>query len=842
MKRSGSTTTGASHPRATPLQQIEAVFAELGWKPFAFQRRTWRAQQRGASGLVHSATGTGKTLAVWLGPILQWLSEHPQFTSAETQPPPRQCEPLRVLWITPLRALAGDTETALRRPLQALRLPWTLERRTGDSTAAQKARLRRRLPTALITTPESLSLMLTHEHLQRQLSGLRAVIVDEWHELLGTKRGVQTELALARLRRWNRQLQTWGVSATLGNLDEALESLVGVAHDGPTEIIQGYKKKKTQIESILPESIERFPWAGHIGARMVPQVGRRIEEVRSALVFANTRSQTEIWYQRMLAEHPQWAGMLALHHGSLDKGVRQWVEDALREGKLRAAICTSSLDLGVDFTAVDLVVQVGSPKGAARLLQRAGRSGHQPTATSRLAFVPTHALELVELAAARDAIRLGELERKPLLDKPLDVLIQHAVTVAIGGGFRRDELLEELRTTRAYESLTDREWDWVLEFVVRGGSSLRAYPEFHRVQRFADLYTVVERAIAATHRMNVGTITSDAAMQVKYLKGGTLGTVEETFLARLNPGERFLFAGRVVELVRIRDNTAYVKRSRGKPDSVPRWMGGRLPLSSELSHAMRRRLDAAARGEFAGEEMQVLRPLMELQQRWSHVPRLGELLVERIRTREGHQVFLYPFAGRLVHEGLAAVLALRLSRHAEITFSMACNDYGIVLQSRQPAPWAEAIEAGLFSPENLVDDIFSGLNATEMCKRQFRQIARVAGLIRQGFPTRQKSAKQLQASSNLFFDVFQEFDPGNLLLEQSRREVLQQQLEAGRMEATLQALQQHPIVMTEPPKVTPMAFPLLVDQLRERLSSESLESRVAKLQQQLEQAAGTVRD
>lgn len=826
--------TTSSRPfRRSASHLIDEFFSQAGWKPFPFQRKVWNAYREGASGLVHSATGTGKTLAIWLAPIIKWIEENPGVDDWSHFKPPAP----RVMWITPLRALAGDTENALRRPVDALSLPWTLASRTGDTSSSQKTKLLKKLPTALVTTPESLCVMLTHEKLATQLSGLECVMVDEWHELLGTKRGVQTELALARLRKLNPKLMTWGVSATLGNLQQALESLLGAQPCGPHVIVEGYKNKKLRIESVLPKTIDRFPWAGHIGSHMVPQVCQRIEKAESCLVFANTRSQTEIWYQKMLAARKDWAGQLALHHGSLDHSVRNWVEDSLREGKLRAVVCTSSLDLGVDFTAVDLVIQVGSPKGAARLLQRAGRSGHQPDAISQLAFVPTHALELVELAAARDAIKNGELESRQLLDKPLDVLIQHAVTMAIAGGFHRDEMLAEVRTTKAYESLSDLDWDWVLDFVVRGGSSLEVYPEFRRVQKFADLFTVIEKRTASRHRMNIGTITADAAMQVKYVKGGTLGTVEETFLARINPGDKFLFAGRLVELVRIRDNAAYVKKSTGTPDAIPRWLGGRLPMSSELSFALRRRLDEAAEGTFRGEEMKALKPLLELQASWSLLPRLNQFLIERIKTRDGYQIFLYPFEGRLVHEGLAAVLSYRLSRITPITISMACNDYGIVLQSRDPIPLEESIEKGLFSVEHLENHIFEGLNGTEMCKRQFRSIARIAGLIQQGFPGQQHSAKQLQASSNLFYDVFQEFDPDNLLLEQARREVLQQQLEAGRMEAGLNRIQGNEIIVKDPPKVTPMAFPLLVDKLRERLSSETLEQRVLKLQQQLEKAA-----
>lgn len=822
--------------KLTPQKRVNQFFDSVGGKPFKFQRDCWASYLAGDSGLLHSATGTGKTLAVWMGPLLSWMKQNPDPEQWNAKKPPAA----KVLWLTPLRALAGDTENSLRQPIEAMGLPWRLEGRTGDSKQSVKTRQLRSLPTALVTTPESLTLMLTHESLLESFKTLEAVIVDEWHELLGTKRGIQTELALARLRQLNPALRTWGVSATLGNLDNALSSLLGSRPQGATKIIRGVPKKKIRFQSILPPVIERFPWAGHIGTKMVPHVAAEVENVRSALIFANTRSQTELWYQQLLQHRSDWAGQIALHHGSLDGSVRTWVERGLRDGKLRAVVCTSSLDLGVDFTAVDLVVQIGSPKGSARLLQRAGRSGHQPGAESRLAFVPTHALELVELAAARDAISRGDLEARPLLSKPLDVLTQHAVTIAIGGGFDGEALLEEIRTTRAYENLSDEEWNWVLQFVVRGGESLTAYPEFHRVKINEEgRYAVTDKRVIRKHRMNIGTIVSDAAMQVRFLKGGALGTVEESFLSRLKPGERFLFGGKVVELVLIRDNIAYVRRSKGAPDTVPRWMGGRMPLSSELSSAMRRRLEEASQGIYRGEEMKALRPLMELQKKWSTLPRRDELLIEQIKTREGHQIFIYPFAGRLAHEGLAAILALRLSRRCPITFTMACNDYGIVLQSHEEAPLHDAIASGLFDSETVVADILESLNATEMSKRQFRQIARIAGLIHQGLPGDRKPSRHLQASSNLFFDVFREYDPGNLLLLQSQREVLEQQLEASRLENAMSRIVGHLIITKSPPKITPLGFPLWVDKLRERVSSESLSDRIRKMQTQLEQAAST---
>lgn len=818
------------HPRA----EIDRFFENSGFEPFAFQRAAWASCGRGESGLIHSATGTGKTLAVWLGPILNWLKKNRDRSRWNAKRPPG----VQVIWITPLKALAGDTIQAMQAPLDFLELPWRLEGRTGDTKQSLKTKQLNSLPTAMVTTPESLSLMLTHEKLHEPLSGLQTVIVDEWHELLGTKRGVQTELALARLRSLSPGLQTWGVSATLGNLDEALASLIGSETMDHGKIIQGYKRKKVQLFSILPKVIERFPWSGHIGTKMIPEVAKEVEQAGTSLIFANTRSQTEIWYQKLLAHRPDWAGRIALHHGSLDHSVRKWVEDGLRGGTLKSVVCTSSLDLGVDFTAVDLVIQIGSPKGAARLLQRAGRSGHSPGATSRLGFVPTNALELIELAAAQDSIAAGKLESRPLLAAPLDVLIQHLITVAIGGGFESEPMLAEVRRTRAYETLTDAQWQFALDFIVRGGNTLDAYPEFKRVEIVDGRYVVTQKRMITLHRMNIGTIVSDASMQVKFMTGGTLGTVEESFLSKLKQGEKFLFAGRLVELVHIKDNQAYVKRAKGSPDTVPRWMGGRMPLSSELAWGLRLKLEEAAGGVFRGREMKRLKPLLELQARWSCLPTTEQLLIESIKTRDGHQLFFFPFAGRLAHEGLAAVIAHRMSRIQKISFSFACNDYGFVLTSPEPAPLADALATGLLSPDELDKDIHDSLNATEMSRRAFRPIARIAGLIQGGYPGRQKPTKHLQASSNLFFEVFREYDPQNLLLRQCDEEVLQQQLDSKRMHEALSLIERTTTVRHTPPKVTPMAFSLMVDRLRERVSSETLADRVQRMQASLEKAAG----
>ncbi len=783
-----------------PIQAIEAWFARHAWTPFDFQRNVWNAYLNGGSGLVHAATGTGKTYAAWLGPLMEWMGEQPDPATWIKRRPP-----LRVLWITPLRALAADTAEALALPLRELGLPWSLESRTGDTTATVRNRQRQRLPTALVTTPESLSLFLTRADAADLFGDLRAVIVDEWHELLASKRGVQTELALARLRHWRPDLRVWGLSATLGNLDTALSTLLGTATPG--QIIRGVVPKVLKVAAIIPPSIERFPWAGHLGTTLLPQVLAVIEGGRSALIFTNTRSQTEIWYQAILNARPEWAGEIALHHGSLDRKVRDWVETALRNGQLRCVVSTSSLDLGVDFSPVDTVLQIGCPKSVARLLQRAGRSGHSPGLESRIICVPTHDFELIEVAAIRRVILAGAIESRIPFECPLDVLVQHLVTIALGGGFEADALYAEIRTTNAFRDLQPDEWTWSLDFVTRGGDALQNYPEYKRVVIQNGRYVVLDREVARFHRLSIGTITSDAALKVQYLKGRSLGTIEESFIARLRQGDHFVFAGKILEFVRVRDMTAWVRKATGRSRLVPRWYGGRLPLSSELAAAVRAELERAREGIFESIEMQAVRPILELQMKWSAIPAQNELLIERVKTREGHHLFIYPFEGRLVHEGLAALFAYRLARHRPISFTMAMSDYGFELLSPDAPPLEEALAAGLLEPVNLVEDIAASLNATEMARRQFREIARIAGLVFQGYPGQHKTTKQVQASSGLLYDVFARYDSGNKLLAQASREVLERQLERSRLGRTLERLAASHVRILNVPRPTPFAFP-----------------------------------
>ena len=835
---------------AAKFSLSQTWFSQQGWQPFPFQEQVWQAVATGQSGMLHATTGAGKTYAVWMAAIERFatkdLTENlkPANLNPTKKPATKRkpvAPPLTVLWITPMRALAADTERALIAPIQALTLNWSIGLRTGDTSSAERARQSKRLPTALITTPESLTLLLTRPDAAEIFACLQMVVVDEWHELIGNKRGVQLQLALARLRRWQPALITWGLSATLGNLQHAMDVLIPAATK--PILVQGKLAKDLLIDTLLPEGIERFPWAGHLGLRMLPQVVEQIESSASSLIFTNTRSQCEIWYQALLEARPDWAGLIALHHGSLDRQVREWVELGLKEGRLKAVVCTSSLDLGVDFLPVERVLQIGSPKGVARLMQRAGRSGHAPGRTSRLTMVPTHSLELIESIAAQDAIAARKIEPRESPQKPLDVLVQHLVTIALGGGFIADDLLAEVRSSYAYQNLTHDEWRWALAFVQHGGESLTAYLDYRRaIPDKNGVWHVPDAHLARRHRMSIGTIVSDSSMAVKFwskgASGKSLGSVEENFIARLKPGDHFLFGGRLLELVRVHEMTAFVSKATGKKAAVPRWNGGRLPLSTELSNAIVARMDAASHGHFDGAEMQMVKPLLHVQCEWSALPTNTTLLAESLRSREGWHLFLYPYAGRNVHVGLASLLAWRIGKHQPNTFSIAVNDYGFELLSATSVDWQVILEKDIFSTENLLEDVIGSLNAGELAQRRFREIARISGLIFAGFPGAGKSAKQVQASSSLFFDVFRQYDPGNLLLTQAQTEVLQQELEIVRLTETLQNLQHKKLQLMQIKRPTPFAFPLLVERFRESSSSEKLADRIARMVADLEKAAG----
>ena len=850
---------------------IQQWYKEKNWEQFPFQSEMMDAYLGGYSGLLNAPTGSGKTFALFLPFLAGFINAHPDTYKT------KQNNGLLMLWITPLRALTNDIRKAMQEACDEIGLPWRIATRTGDTSAAEKAALKRKLPEVLLTTPESLHLMLAQKEYPKLFSQLQVVVIDEWHELLGTKRGVQVELGLSRLRALasvgslqfaegnssqfvvdslqfaernggskgnanenkkrqlptqNCQLRIWGISATIGNLEQAAEVLLG--NDFPQQqvkMVRANLEKKLDIRSIIPQNIENYSWAGHIGLKLLPEVMEIVAKSKTTLIFTNTRSQSEIWYHAILDNYPEYAGIMAMHHGSLDNELRNWVEAALHAEALKLVVCTSSLDLGVDFRPVDTVVQVGSPKGVARFMQRAGRSGHHPGAVSRAYFVPTHSLELLEGAALKEAIKDKIFESRDPMLLTMDVLIQYMVTLAVSDGFRAEELFEEVKTTYAFADLSRNEFGQLLDFITSGGKTLAQYDEFLKVEVENGLYKVNSRRVAMRHRLSIGTITSELSIRVKWLSGGSFGTIEESFVSKLKPGNTFWFAGRSLEFVRVKEMTAYVKKSNSTKGIIPSWNGGRMPLSSQLAAVFRLKLDEVAHGIEEDIEVKALKPLFDLQQQLSHLPQSHEFLIESFKSKEGHHLLFYPFEGRLVHEGMASLLAYRISKIKPASFSIAMNDYGFELLTDEDIPVEQALEdAGFFSIDNLIDDIQHSLNANEMARRRFRDIAHIGGLVFTGYPGQQVKNKHLQASTSLLFEVFSEYEPDNLLVRQAYNEALAFQLEEFRLRAALQRIQTQNIILKVIERPTPFAFPIMVDSLgREKLTTETMEERIAKM-------------
>jgi ATP-dependent Lhr-like helicase len=797
------------------FERALAWFRHFGWEPRDFQRKAWKSAIAQKSGLVNAPTGSGKTYSLLVPALL---------CSSNLEPKPGKG--LRILWITPIRALSREIEQATERLLKAFLPQWRVGVRNGDTGGAERKMQQKSCPEVLISTPESLHLLLAMKGYPKFFESLDFVVVDEWHELLGSKRGVQVELALSRLRSLRPKLQTWGITATIGNLEEGQYVLHGADGFADAVLIRSKEAKPIEVHTVLPDEVETFPWGGHLGVRLLEKVLPIIEQSNTCLVFTNTRAQSEIWYQRLLEVAPDLAGRMAMHHGSVSRELRHWVEDALHEGKLKLVVCTGSLDLGVDFRPVDTVIQVGGPKGVSRFIQRAGRSGHSPGAVSRIYFVPTHSLEILEGAALREAISAQAHERRIPYIRSFDVLIQYLVTLAVSEGFEPRQTMREVQGTASFESMSLEEYDQVLDFIVTGGPGLHAYDEYHKVVVKEGKYVVESRRVAMRHRLSIGTITSDQMLPVVYVGGGKIGHAEEWFVSKLKAGDVFWLAGKPLEFVRMRDMQVQVRRSTSTKGLVPSWQGGRMPLSSQLGSLLRQQLSAT---NALHPEIQALKPLFSVQKQRSVIPGPNQFLMEKVHTKEGWHLFLFPFEGRFVHEGMASLLAWRIGRHKNISFSIAMNDYGLELLSDQELPW-EALEAWqVFDTRHLLQDIQASINDTEMAGRKFRDIARVSGLVFQGYPGKTKADKHLQSSSKLFFEVFREQAPHHVLLRQAYEEVYEFQLEQERLKSALERIQSQEKCQITLEKPSPFAFPIMVERIRERFSNESLEERVRKM-------------
>lgn len=805
------------------LQLADNWFQSKGWKVFPFQQESWNHVMDGYSGLVNAPTGSGKTYSLFIGALLDFMQKNEAWKE-------KSKNGIQIIWITPIRALAKEIAHSCTRAIEGLGLQWQVQIRTGDTTTTDRNKIQKNPPEVLITTPESLHVIFATKDYPTFFNTLNMIVVDEWHELIGSKRGVQTELAIAMLRHLNPELKIWGISATIGNMQEAVDVLLFPVPEEQRKIVKADIKKEVVIETLLPNEVEKFSWAGHYGIAMAEKVAPLIQKYKSTLIFTNTRAQCELWYQRLLDIDPELAGQMAMHHGSISREIRDWVEEALYEGKIKAVVCTSSLDLGVDFRPVESIVQIGSPKGVSRFLQRAGRSGHQPGAVSRIYFVPTHSLELSEAAGLRMAIENTQLEDRIPYIRSYDVLVQFLMTLAVSDGFYPEEIYEVVKNTYCYESMDENEWQQVISMLVYGSSSLQAYDEFRKISVGEDGRLIVkEPSIARKHKMSIGTIVSDAMMQIKLLKGTRVGTVEEWFIALLSPGDTFWFAGRALELVRVKDMTAQVRISNAKNGKIPSYQGGRMPLSSQMSDVVRDKIHNFTQGVVDDPEMTALRPLLELQAERSVLPDKDQFLIEYFESREGYHILMYPYEGRNVHEGMGALIAKRISMQMPVSFTIAMNDIGFELLTDRKIDPDLLIQKSLFSTQNLTSDIQSSINSVEMARRRFRDIARISGLIFSGYPGKPKKDRHLQASSQLLFEVFKEYEPDNLLFRQTYDEVLTFQLEEERLRNALERIQRQEMIIKKPGKFTPFAFPIIVDRLREKLTSEKLEDRIKRM-------------
>jgi len=805
--------------------------------PFAFQEEAWEKILHHKSGLINAPTGCGKTFSVFLGALIQWVNAYPEDYKSLIQ------NGLQLLWISPLRALAKDLGRAMEEVLFELEIPWKVGIRNGDTPQNIRQQQKRQVPEILIITPESLHLFLGQKNAKSIFKHLKILAVDEWHELLGSKRGVQVELAISRLAGYigssgkTQEFQpfsVWGISATIGNLQQAAEVLLApLSWIQEINFVRANIHKNIEIESIIPDQIETYPWAGHLGLKLAQKVLPIIQASTTTLIFINTRGMSESWYQTLLEIAPELAGLIALHHGSIEQDLRLWVEEALHTRKLKVVVCTASLDLGVDFRPVDTVIQVGSPKGVSRFLQRAGRSGHRPGETSKIYFLPTHSLELIEAAALKQAYLENSLESREPLYLCFDVLVQYLCTLALGDGFDELSTYNEVKSCYGYSYMTRAEWEEVLFQIHQGGKALGSYDEFKKVEIVGGLYKITNRRTAMRHRMHIGTIVSDSMMRVKFLSGGYIGVIEESFISKLSPGAVFTLGGRNLEMVMIKDMTVLVRKSNSKKSIVPSWNGGRMSLTANLGRILRETFNKVLVDEDS-PELKSLHSLFLIQAELSHIPRENEVLIEQIHSRDGFHLLVYPFEGRQVHEAMSAILAYRIGQIIPITFSIAMNDYGFELLSDIPNPVNENNIRALLSSNNLFEDIRNSVNSTEMARRKFRDIAVIGGLIFQGMPGEQVKARHLQSSAGLLFNVFEEYDPRNVLLQQSYREVLEQQMEEVRLRNAFDRMYSSRIMVTHPHNFTPLSFPIVVDGLnRNNLSSERTEDRVERMLKQM---------
>ncbi|MBO6960465.1 MAG: ligase-associated DNA damage response DEXH box helicase [Prochlorococcus marinus CUG1438] len=809
------------------ISKIKQFFFINGWEPLPYQIESWEAFLNGENGIIQVPTGCGKTYAALMGPLSK-LED------------PKNNKSVNILLITPLKALSRDLQNSIQLGSLHFDKEITVQIRNGDTSPYEKKKQLSKPPNILITTPESLTLLLSSKESTKFFKDLSSIIIDEWHELMGSKRGNQCELALSWLRGNIKNLQIWAMSATIGNIEEAARAIVGM-NGGIPKIISTNIQKEIEILSVLPEKKTTFPWSGHLGIRSHSSLLKILDKNKSTLLFTNTRNQSERWYQCLRFNLPDMEDKIALHHGSLDKDARKKVEEGVKEGLIKWVVCTSSLDLGVDFQPVDQIVQIGSAKNLARLIQRAGRSAHRPGGKSKIIFMPTNSLELLEISAMRRIIKSGISEKIRLPELSYDVLLQHLISLACGNGFDPEIEKERIKNCWSYRNLKDHDWKWCIDFLEYGGKCLKAYPKYKKIEKEKlqeddknFKYFVKDKSLIRMHKFNIGTITSDKFVNVKYIKGKSLGNLEENFASKLNPGDTFYFAGKILQFVRIKDMILYVKKSSKKSSLIPAWVGGQMAMSDLLSEKLRKEIDLCNKFEnyeYLNPEINSLGPILKKQKVLSNIPKKDEFLLEIYKTKDFSNLFVFTLDGKFVNEGIAFLWASRLAKLRQSTFSIATNDFGFSLTTSDDYDFSIIKkETNYFLDcKRLEEDLENAINFSELTKRRFKNIAQISGLVNQNNPSKKKTSSQLQISSSLFYDVFTKYEEDHLLIKQSHQEVKDYQLENKRISKSLERLKNLKIIINEIKNPTPFAFPLLVERLKNTLSNEPLEKRVEKL-------------
>ncbi|MBW8269775.1 ligase-associated DNA damage response DEXH box helicase [Caldovatus aquaticus] len=762
-------------------------FAARGWTPRPHQLALLAAAEAGESALLVAPTGGGKTLAGFL----------PSLIDLHRAPRPG----LHTLYVSPLKALAVDIARNLTAPVAGMGLPVRIETRTGDTPPNRRARQRADPPHLLLTTPESLTLLLTLPEARALFGGLAAVAVDEVHALAGTKRGDQLALCLSRLGTLAPQARRIGLSATVAHPEPLRAFLSPTGRAAEVRLIEARGGAAPEISLLLPEG--ELPWGGHMGLASAPEIYRRIRAARVTIVFVNTRAQAELIFQALWRLNDETLP-IALHHGSLTVEQRRKVEAAMAAGKLRAVVATSSLDLGIDWGAVDQVIQVGAPKGVARLLQRVGRANHRMEEPSRAVLVPASRFEVIECVAALRAIAAGELDGDPPRPGGLDVLAQHVLAMACHGPFHPDELYAEVTRAAPYAGLSRRDFDDVLRFVEDGGYALRAYERFRRLFRDAEgrIHLRSQRA-ARQLRMNLGTIVEAPVLKVRLRGGPVLGEVEEWFVSTLSPGDGFLFAGQALRFEGLEGLTCLVSRGAGGEPRVPVYAGARMPLSTRLAARVREIIHDPRRWRALPA---AVREWLALQRRCSALPEPDGLLVETFPRGGRWFLVAYCFEGRLAHQTLGMLLTRRMERMGYGPLGYLATDYVLAAWS---AFEPEAVEA-LFEEDLLGEDLEEWMAESSMLRRTFRNIATIAGLIDKRHPGAERSGRQMSMSADLIYDVLRRHEPDHVLLRATRQEAAAGLTDVARI-ARLLARARGRIRHLRLDRVSPLAVPALIE-------------------------------